>query len=444
MVTYLKENTDLFSWRTATTVVIANMIGTGIFTSLGFQLNEFSSPSVIIFLWVLGGIVALSGALCYAEIGARLPRSGGEYNFVREIYHPAAGFVSGWISVTVGFSAPTAAVAITACSYLRTVFPTLPVSESSVVLVLLIGLIHLSTRENSAKFQEGVTFIKIAFIFLFIIVAALAVDETQNLSWTLEYADLSSLSGGALAVTLIFVNYAYTGWNAATYFSGEMSNPGKNLPRSLLLGTAFVTFIYVILNLTFLYVAPVESLAGQVEVGAIVANHALGLDGARVMSVILGALLVSTISAMTLSGPRAMQAIGEDFVALRLLSKTNTSGIPYVAICVQMALAILMILTSSFEQIVVFSGALLALNSLVTVIGAALLRRREGTANIAFKMPLYPLPVMLYAGVISLTLIYALQNRPSEGIAALIVILFGLVIYFMLENSKGKTLFPPR
>ena len=163
----MTEGSAKFSANTATSIVIANMIGTGVFTSLGFQLLDIQSAPVILLLWVVGGLLALCGALCYAELGSALPRSGGEYNFLGQIYHPAAGFVSGWISTTIGFAAPTALAAITSATYLHAVFPGIPVVFAAVVLVLLVGMIHLGSRQGSARFQLLFTGIKVVLILIF-------------------------------------------------------------------------------------------------------------------------------------------------------------------------------------------------------------------------------------------------------------------------------------
>ena len=425
----MNQPVSSFDRRTATTIVIANMIGTGVFTSLGFQLMDITNPSIILFLWIIGGVIAFCGALCYAELGSAYPRSGGEYNFLRETYHPAAGFISGWVSVTVGFSAPTAAVAMTACAYLQTIFPHLPVKLTSITLVVVVGSFHLANRGYSAAFQQIMTFTKIIFIFLFMFLAWLVTSEYQLLSWYITKDDIISAEASAVAVALIFVNYAYTGWNAATYLIGEMSNPKRDLPKALLYGTGFVTLLYVFLHITFLSIAPMDEMKGQVEIAGIVADHAFGTERSWFISGMLSILLVSTISAMMIAGPRAMQVIGQDFLAFRLLAKTNESGLPYIAIISQMLITIVLIVTSGFEQIIVFAGSLLALNSLLTVIGVVILRLRDLQTTSNFRMPWYPAPVLVYSLIISATLVYALASRPTEAAIVAAVILSGAFVY---------------
>ncbi|TNF81149.1 MAG: amino acid permease, partial [Gammaproteobacteria bacterium] len=293
-------------------VVVANMIGTGVFTSLGYQLLDIQSGFVLLLLWVVGGITALCGALTYAELGSALPRSGGEYNFLTEIYHPAAGFVSGWVSATIGFAAPTALAAITFGEYLQAVFPSLSPTWLAIGLVVVLTAVHASTHRSSGGVQRAFTVLKVLLILMFCLAAWMWVEAPQKDMRFLPGADdLTVTLSGAFAVALIFVNYAYTGWNAATYLTSELESPERHLSNVLIRGTLIVMVLYVLLNFTFLYVAPASEMAGQLEIGYIAARHVFGATGADVMGVVLALLLISTVSAMVMAGPRVLQVIGE-------------------------------------------------------------------------------------------------------------------------------------
>lgn len=434
----MTPSSDFFSSRTAITLVVANMIGTGVFTSLGFQLLDIQSAPIILVLWFIGGVVALCGALCYAELGAALPRSGGEYNFLSRIYHPSAGFVSGWVSVTVGFSAPTAAAAITAATYFKSVFPETPVMPMGLGLVALIGALHFGSRRGSANFQQLFTSIKILLILIFIGAAWWQVGHLQSVVWVPRVEDFSLVGTGAFAVALIYVNYAYTGWNAATYLSGEVENPTQALPRILVIGTALVTVLYLLLHAMFLSVAPMSAMAGKAEIGFVVAGFAFGETGAKVVGVMLSILLISTVSAMLLAGPRALQVMGQDFRVFSWLAKETKSGVPAIAVGLQVAITLLLITTSSFESIIIFSGTILALNSLLTVLGLLVLRVREPNLPRPFRLPWYPLPLVVYAVIVSWTLVYLVIERPVEVLWALGLIALGLMVYVVsakLESS---------
>ncbi|MDG1133322.1 MAG: amino acid permease [Pseudomonadales bacterium] len=435
----MTSSSDFFSSRTAITLVVANMIGTGVFTSLGFQLLDIQSAPIILVLWFIGGVVALCGALCYAELGAALPRSGGEYNFLSRIYHPSAGFVSGWVSVTVGFSAPTAAAAITAATYFKSVFPETPVMPMGLGLVALIGALHFGSRRGSANFQQLFTSIKILLILVFIGAAWWQVGQLQSVVWVPRVEDFSLVGTGAFAVALIYVNYAYTGWNAATYLSGEVENPTQALPRILVIGTALVTVLYLLLHAMFLSVAPMSAMAGKAEIGFVVAGFAFGETGAKVVGVMLSILLISTVSAMLLAGPRALQVMGQDFRVFSWLAKETKSGVPAIAVGLQVAITLLLIITSSFESIIIFSGTILALNSLSTVLGLSVLRVREPNLPRPFRLPWYPLPLVVYAVIVSWTLVYLVIERPVEVLWALGLIALGLLVYVVSAKLESST-----
>ena len=431
---------EKFNHTTVTAVVIANMVGTGVFTSLGFQLLDLRSGFVLLMLWAVGGIAALCGAMTYAELGAAMPRSGGEYNFLARIYHPVAGFVSGWVSATIGFAGPTALAAMTFAAYATSVMS----GETSAWLekilacglVIALTIVHSTNRRNSGGLQVIFTILKVAVIAGFCLLAYILVETPQPVTFLPTSGDGASLTSAAFAVSLIYVSYAYTGWNAATYLSSELENPQRTLPVILLTGTLVVMLLYVALNFIFLYVAPMDAMAGQLEIGFIAAGAAFGDLGGRFTGFVLALLLVSTVSAMTLAGPRVLQVIGEDFPALRLLARKNSNGIPSTAICVQSSLAILFILSSSFESILVFAGFTLALNSFATVLGVFVLRYRQPDLPRPYRTFMYPLPPLVYLALTGWTLYFVLMNRPVEGLFGLGIIAAGVVFYFV---SLGKS-----
>jgi APA family basic amino acid/polyamine antiporter len=420
-----------YGFYAAASVVVANMIGTGVFTSLGFQLLDIRSTFPLLMLWVVGGIAAFCGALSYAELGAAIPRSGGEYTFLSRIYHPGAGFVSGWISATIGFAAPTALAAITFGAYLSSVVPSL--SESGLAVALVVGLTgaHVTTHRTSGWLQAGFTTLKVALIVVFCAAALMFTPEPQTVSLAPSAGDRELVFSGAFAVSLIYVSYAYTGWNAATYLTSEIPDPSRNLPRILGGGTALVMLLYVGLNYAFLQAAPMDALEGEVEVGYIAATYILGPNGADVMGVTLALLLISTASAMIVAGPRVLHVIGEDYPAFRWFAATNRDGIPARAIVTQGALAVLFIATASFEAILVFSGFVLGLNSLLAVTGLFVLRAREPDLPRPYRTWGYPVTPSIYMGLTLWTLTYLALDRPTETAVAALLIAAGLLLYLL-------------
>ncbi len=424
-----------FRFFTVIAVVVANMIGTGVFTSLGFQLLDIRSGFALLMLWAVGGLVALGGALTYAELGAALPRSGGEYNLLRRIYHPAAGFVSGWISSTIGFAGPTALGAMTFAAYLSSIFPA-GLSDNmrklaAAALVIAMALAHATNHRTSGGAQLVFTLFKIIVIVAFCLLALIVVDEPQPVNFGPLASDGAILTSSAFAVALIYVSFAYTGWNAATYLSSEIDNPQRNLPWILAGGSLVVTLLYLALNFVFLHVAPMDAMAGQVEVGAIVAEAAFGPVGGQFAGLVFALLLISTVSAMTMAGPRVIQVIGEDFPALGFFGRANRHGIPAVAIYTQTGIALVFILTSTFESVLVFAGFTMALNSFVAVFGVFVLRWRRPELPRPYRTFLFPLPPLTYLAVTGWTLTFTLINRPAEALFSLAIIGSGLLFYFL-------------
>ncbi len=445
------QSGDKFGARTGVALVVANMVGTGVFTSLGFQLLEFSSPFVILALWCVGGMLALCGALCYAELAARFPRSGGEYTYVGEIFHPGAGFVSGWVSATVGFAAPTALVAMTFGAYLHAAFAdtvlAVPPKVAAVALVAVLAVLHCRSHRSSGATQQTFTAVKVVLIVLLCGAALHLAPVHQPVAFAPTPGDTTHLFTAAFAVSLIYVNYAYTGWNAATYITGELQNAARQIPRVLVAGTVSVAALYVLLNATFLMVAPMDEMRGRVEIGYVFGRHAFGEFGGRTIAGILALLLISTASAMTLAGPRVLKVIGEDYAWFARLARVSRDGIPRMAIAVQSLLAGALVVTSSFESVLVFTGFLLGMNTLLAVVGVLVVRSREshdvrepprqaavlrGPASVReFRVPWYPVPPLIFVAITGWTLIHILQQRPVEGWIAIAVVAAGAGLYLL-------------
>ena len=411
------------------------MIGTGVFTSLGFQLVDIQSAPAIIMLWLIGGLSALCGALSYAELGAALPRSGGEYHFLTDIYHPCAGFISGWVSATVGFAAPTALAALTFGSYLNSSGVNVDPSWMATVAIVALTAAHCSTHRHSGSTQTLFTLLKLILIVVFSLTAlTLSPMETQaSFLWRTE--DTVLLGSGAFAVSLIYVNYAYSGWNAATYISGELAAPQQSLPWVLGVTTTVVAALYCLLNVVFLSVAPMEAMVGKVEVGVIAAEFAFGKTIGAAMGLLLALLLISTISAMILAGPRVLHRIGQDYPRFAPLASENRDGIPVTAILLQSGTALLFLWTASFEQILVFSGATMALNTFATVLGLFVLRWKRPHLSRPFRVTLYPLTPLIFLSITGWTLTYVVIQRPVEALISAAIILTGGVFYLAVKPT---------
>ncbi len=423
---------------TASSFVIASMIGTGVFTSLGFQLNDIQSIFPLIMLWIVGGVVALCGALSYSELGAALPRSGGEYHLLSRIIHPSIGFAGGFVSATVGFSAPAVLAAMALGTYFAAIFPAFDPIWVACSMILIFHFLHAFSVKWGTLFQGWSTGIKVILIFIFII-AGFMMNDHQVISILPKPGDVKLIMSSGFAVSLVWVYYAYTGWNSTIYFAGEVRNPQKDLPRSLLLGTSFVMVLYVLLNYIFLYTTPMSEMVGQVEVGYISGVRIFGQTGAGIIAIGISFLLLSTISSYVFIGPRIMETMGEDYSYIRILSKNNSQGIPIYAFILQLAICLLFIFTSSFEQVLMYTGIALIITNSATVAAVFVLRKREPELPRPYKVWGYPWTPILFLAVNAWILFYTFKEQTVESIIGVSLFLASILLYYLGKKFEQNT-----
>src|ERR1700738_4144285 len=369
----LPESGSTVSVFVATAIVVADMVGVGVFTSLGFQVKDIPSGFSILLLWAVGGMVALCGVFSYSELGAMFPRSSGEYNFLSRAFHPAFGFLAGWVSATVGFAAPVALAAMAFGEYGKSVLPAAPPLALAVGVVWLVSLVQLSGVRHSSTFQLISTVLKVVLIVAFLI-AGFAIGTPQPISFAPDVSDLAHVASAPFAIGLVFVMYSFSGWTAATSIIGEMPLPQQNLPRALLAGTLIVLVLYVALNAVFLHTTPIDRLSGQLDVARIAGSSIFGEIGGRIVSAMICIGLVSSISAMMWIGPRVMMTMGEDMAVLRLFARRSRRGVPDHAILFQLAVASVMLLSGSFEAVLDLIQFALLFCSFFAVLGVIKLR----------------------------------------------------------------------
>lgn len=431
------EGKHTISPLTATCIVVANMVGTGIFTSLGFQVAGVPTGFAIMAIWVAGGICALCGALSYAELGAALPRSGGEYHFLGVIYHPAVGFLAGWVSATVGFAAPVAIAAIAFGTYFAEVVPGLNPLVLSLAVVTICTVVLLRDLQLGSAFQNGSTILKIALI-LVIIVAGFCVKSTEPVSFLPTKSDGALILSAPFAVSLYWVMYAYSGWNASTYIVGELRNPSRTIPLSVGLGTVLVMVLYLGMNAVFLRTTPVAEMIGKQQVAVIAGSHIFGTAGAKTMALFICLGLVSTVSAMMWIGPRITAAMGEDFRALGWLARRNPHGVPTTAILTQFAIVIVLLLTTTFQTAVNLVQFSLTLCSALAVLGVFVLRWRRPDLPRPYRTWGYPVTPLIFL-VISLWMLEHMLADPdtrTPSLRGLWLMAVGLAVYFLSPKTK--------
>jgi basic amino acid/polyamine antiporter, APA family len=421
---------------TATAIVIADMVGVGVFTSLGFQVSDIKSGFSLVLLWIVGGVVAICGAFCYAELATMLPRSSGEYNFLRRIYHPAFGFVAGWLSATVGFAAPIALAAMAFGSYFKSIAPNAPPLILGLGITWLAALVHLGGVRFGGAFHNVWTVIKLALIAVFL-VAGFTIGDAQSISFAPTTADLAVVTGAPFAISLVFVMYSYSGWNAVTYIAGELRAPARNLPRAMLAATAIVIVLYVGLNAIFLATTPIAELAGQLDVAVVAGKHVFGGLGGRIVGALISLGLISSISAMTWIGPRVTMTMGEDMPVLRLFSRKSKNGVPAIAIVFQLLVSNLLLLTQSFEAVLDFIQFSLTFCSFFTVLGVIKMRITHPEMPRPYRAWGYPVTPLVFLTVTLFVMYYLVVSRPLQSLGGCAMMLAGLVIYYATHQLSN-------
>jgi len=431
----LKREIGFFS---ATILVVANMIGTGIFTTSGFIMEELGNPQTMLLCWLVGGIFALCGALCYGELGAMFPRAGGEYVFLRESCGKGMAFLSGWISLIVGFSAPIAAAAIAFATYFFRALSGSPISEFTVsilginiltissitilaaAIVIIFSLIHYHSLWLGASVQNGLTIFKIGLIVVFVVAGLwLGRGSIDHFSGGL---DMSSVFQDKFAVSLIFVSFAYSGWNAAAYLGGEIKRPSRNIPLALFTGTFLVMCLYLLLNIVYIYALHTKEMSGVLEVGA---KSAISLFGDNI--------------GKYFSGARVYYAMAKDGVFFELFGKVNRlHRTPAYAILLQAAIAVVMVVTASFDKLLIYIGFTLALCATLTVAGMILLRITQPALKRDYKTFGYPVTPFLFI-IGNLWIIYfSIRSRPIASLFGLGTIGLGILVYLYFSIRKGQ------
>lgn len=441
----------------AISMVIANMVGTGVFTSLGFQVLDYPdgipNAFAILCLWFVGGIIALSGATVYAEIATTLGESGGEYVFLSRIYHRSLGFVSAWVSLVVGFGSAICLAAIAIGTYSAPLFGidtqavvhvgALEIHHYklvSVIAVFLVTLIHLRGVKAGGAAQNVLTGIKVMLILVFLVAPFFIpgfVPSSVDFSPSSESFDM--IFSTPFAGALVFVMLAYSGWNASAYIAGNLENPKRNLPFSLLVGTGFVMLLYLLLNAVFMYSAEFTELKGKVEIGNEIAVKLFGSQWGMFFSGIFSLALFSTMSAMVIAGPRVYESIGKDYSIFNKLAHKGKGGTPVYAILLQSVLAIVLILFSSFAGMVEYISITLTIFSSLTVFGIFLLRKKYSPEQRQVKAFAFPLTPIVFLAASVWMLWFFIQRSPEALLYTGLTILSGFVLYFIAGRLSSNS-----
>jgi len=434
----------------STNIVIANMIGAGIFTTSGLLMAGLNDPVLMIVLWAVGGVIALCGALSYGELGAAMPGAGGEYLFLSKLFHPLFGFLSGWVSFVVGFSAPIAASAMGFSEYFLRAVPVLPewlsgvgiMNEKvtgkliSISVILIFTFIHYRGIKTGARVQNVLTVLKVLLI-LVLIFAGLTSGKGDTANFTRESFAKQGFAGWkTIGLSLMWIMFAYSGWNASTYIGAEIKNPSKILPRSLIYGTGIVMLLYLALNFLYVYGINPGEMKGVISVGGLAMGNLFGKSAEVLFSLLIAFALFSSLSAFIIIGPRVYYSMAKDGLFFKSVAKIHPKfQVPANSILLQCLIAVILVLSGSFEQVLTYMGFALGIFPVMTVIGVWKLRRNEPGA---LRLKGFPVTQIIYAGAGMLILILSFLERPLESSIALLTVLVGIPAYLVFRRKKNN------
>ena len=437
-----------FGLSTATYVVIASMVGTGILISPGYMMVVLKNYPVIFALWALGGLLALCGALCVAELAAALPRAGGEYVYLREAYGPMPAFLTGWTSFFVGFSAPLAVVAYVAALYLLTPFRSggddveQMIKITAAFIIVVVTLPNLIGHRQSAWTQNLTTILKFG-LFVVLVVAAFLFGKGR-LTHIAQGQSIGEVGIEDAASQLFYVMFAYSGWNAASYLAGEVKNPAKTLPRSLLLGTGLVILLYIAVNLTFAYAVPLDSMGfdNAEQVAQIAVKNLFGAKASSVFTVVLGLAFLATVSAFIITGPRVYYAMAKDGLFPAIAGRVSSKGnIPVYAMIAQSACAIAILFgMKHFRDLYQYASVGLSVFALLFIGAVYVLRWRQPDLERPFRVPGYPVVPAIFMVVILFMTVFAFKEWPKPSMYSLGSIFAGIPVYYLWLFVRGRNM----
>jgi APA family basic amino acid/polyamine antiporter len=407
------------------------MIGTGIFTSLGFQLQSIQDLGWILTLWIIGGIIAFTGSMAYAALGTALPENGGEVLYLSRLIHPVFGYISAWVSLVAGFAAPAAASALTASAYLGYFIPTSHTQVTASVILIFLTILHLKSISTSGSTQYFITSMKILVILVFIILSISFGDfsQLQSIHYFRQKPDIN-----AYGVSLLYVFYTYSGWNAFGYFAGHVDKPRKNIVRIALLSVSIVFIIYFMLNVAFILAAPIEKISGNAEAGAVASSFLLGDFWGRILTSVLGMLLISSTSAFLFTGPRIFMTQHEKMRFPEIFRKKNSHDIPVYGMIIQLFIALLFVWFSKVDFILKYAGFSLSFFTLLSVFATFKLKHHY----LSFKIPYSPLPQLLFIVIHFFVYLTSFKIIKYEIMVFLFIMIFGALLYSLSHSQLFK------
>jgi APA family basic amino acid/polyamine antiporter len=432
----------------ATALVVSNMVGTGIFTTTGFLAGQLGSVSLVLLIWIVGAVCALAGALCYSELGINFPSSGGEYVYLTQAYGPTWGFMTGWASFFAGFSAPIAASALALSDYTGYFFPALKQQNSAHLfgsgewefkmggaqffassLVAVFTVLNCLGLRRTSRVQNVLTSMKVLVIVAFIVLGfAFGQGNAHNYSLAAVRTSTTPIFAQFM-VSLFYIYFAYSGWNASTYVAEEVQHPARTLPISLAFGTVLVALLFVGLNLLFVYAMPLEQMKGVVAIGSAAASRLFGPAIAGLFSAAMALSLLATVNAMVTIGPRIYYAMAKNGAFFAAAGKIDPRWhTPVVSIIAQGVCTVIMTFTP-FLNLLFYIGFTLNFFAVMSVASLFVFRRRPGWRKLGVVNFAYPLIPVFFVLVGIWITIFGMTFRPVISSAAIVTVLAGAALY---------------
>lgn len=439
----LQRNLGIFP---ATNIVVANMIGAGIFTTSGLLMTGLNDPLLMLILWAAGGFIALCGAMSYGELGAAMPGAGGEYLFLSRLYHPVFGFLSGWVSFMVGFSAPIAASALGFSEYFTRAVPCLPLwlqNEGiagpdltrkllAISVILIFTFIHYRGIKYGARIQNILTLLKVALIII-LLVAGFSSGNGSFSNFTEGAKAPQGLAGWkTIGLSLMWIMFAYSGWNASTYLGAEIKDPARTLPRSLIYGTGIVILLYLGINILYVYGIDPDSMKGVISIGGLAMGNLFGKSAEILFSVLIAFALFSSLSAFIIIGPRVYYSMATDGLFFKSVARIHPKfQVPANSIILQCLIAVILTISGTFEQVLTYMGFALGIFPVMAVTGIWILRRKNPQA---LRLKGFPVTQLIYVAAALLILFLSYLERPVESSVALLTVCAGIPVYFIFKK----------
>jgi basic amino acid/polyamine antiporter, APA family len=436
-MTKLKKKLNLYG---LTMIAVGSCIGAGIFTAPGQVVEAVPNHLLVLFLWLFGGIIALTGALTFSELGSMFPKAGGVYVYLREAYGDLVGFLYGWVILLVVNTGAIAALAILFAEYFTTfsLFENIDKEYLAIIAIIILTSINIfgvSIGQTLANVFTGFKLIAIAGI---IVVGIFYFDSSRvDLDFSLATAPDNLIQ--ALFVGLIGVFFSIGGWHHATFVSGEAINASKTVPRAMVLGVLIVTVTYIFINMVYMMLLPLPQIAATQTI----AGDALGVVfpfGKGIMAFVISASVFGTIGIYTMSAPRIYMAMADDGIFFKQLSKLHSKyKTPVVAMIIQSAWAILLILVlKSFRELMAFVVFMDILFMTLAGLSIFVFRIKRKNLERPVKVVLYPFVPIVYILFSAAFVVSTLLAMPSTSWYGLIILAFGIPLFFYFKKKNNN------